>query len=112
MSNVITLRVPESLYARVKKLAKDDGISLNQYVQMALTEKLAREETMQMMEGRFNKLDGDLKVMCLTRELDFEEKFKKEMRRVDGRYRMIEREARRLNIFPSELTPAYLPDKG
>jgi hypothetical protein len=27
MSNVITLRVPESLYQRVKKLAKDDGIS-------------------------------------------------------------------------------------
>ena len=51
MSNVITLRVPESLYARAKKLAKDDGISLNQYVQMALNEKLAREETMQLVEG-------------------------------------------------------------
>ena len=36
MINVITLRVSEPLFARVKKLAKEDGISLNQYVQMAL----------------------------------------------------------------------------
>lgn len=39
MSNPITKRVPESRYVRVKKLDKDDGVSLNRYVQMVLTEK-------------------------------------------------------------------------
>jgi hypothetical protein len=100
MSNVITLRVPESLYARVKKLAKDDGISLNQYVQLALAEKLAREETLQMMEGQINKLDESLKVMYLERELEFQEKFNKELRRVTNRYQMIEREARAFRNIP------------
>lgn len=100
MSSVVTLRVPLSLYQRIKKMAKDDGISLNQYAQLALQEKLAREETLQMMEGRFNKLQEDLTVMIVGRELEFEDKFNKELRRVTGRYQMIEREARAFRKFP------------
>lgn len=96
MSNVITLRVPESLYERVKKLAKEDGISLNQYVQMALTEKLAREETLQMIEGRFNKLDEDLKVIVVKREFEFEKWFEKEITTVNRRYALIEKQLRPL----------------
>ncbi len=60
MSNVVALRLPESHYQRSKKMAKDEGISLNQYAQLTLAEKLAREETLQMLEGRFNTLEQSL----------------------------------------------------
>lgn len=95
MSNVITLRVPESLYVRVKKLAKGDGVSLNQYVQMALTEKLAREEAMEMLEGRFNQLEDGVKEMMLKREIEFEEWFERQIKVVNSRYSMIQSELRR-----------------
>ena len=95
MSNVITLRVPESLYVRVKKLAKSDGVSLNQYVQMALTEKLAREEAMEMLEGRFNQLEDGVKEMMLKREIEFEEWFERQIKVVNSRYSMIQSELRR-----------------
>lgn len=95
MSNVVTLRLPESLYERIKKMAKDEGISLNQYAQLALAEKLAREETLQLLEGRFNALEKSLKAADLMRSLEFTEMFTTEMRRVTRRYQAIEREARR-----------------
>lgn len=95
MSNVITLRVPESLYERAKKLAKDDGISLNQYVQMALTEKLAREETMILVEDRFNKLEDSLRENVRTIEIFFMERFEKENRILNRRISNLERPLRR-----------------
>ena len=95
MSNVITLRVPESLYARAKKLAKDDGISLNQYVQMALNEKLAREETMQLVEGRFKKLEDDLRELIVTREILFQQMFQKENKILNNRYSNLNKPLRR-----------------
>jgi hypothetical protein len=98
MSNVITLRVPESLYQRVKKLAKDDGISLNQYVQMALTEKLAREETMQMVEGRFNKLEEGVKLLYMEKEFEFDKRFEKQLHVVNGRYSLIEKRLRQARL--------------
>ena len=37
----ISLRLPNSIHARVKHLAKDDGVSVNQFITVALTEKLS-----------------------------------------------------------------------
>lgn len=84
MSNVITLRVPESLYARAKKLAKDDGISLNQYVQMALTEKLARQEAMVLVEKQFQKLEDDLRKQMAAREHNLQEWLQEEHNSLKG----------------------------
>ena len=39
--NTLRLRLPDSLHKQVKALAKDEGISINQFVTSAVAEKLA-----------------------------------------------------------------------
>lgn len=39
--SALSLRLPNSIHARVKHLAKDDGVSVNQFITVALTEKLS-----------------------------------------------------------------------
>jgi len=45
VSGRILLRLPKSLHRRSKLLAKRDGVSLNQFFVMALTEVVAKAET-------------------------------------------------------------------
>lgn len=37
----ISLRLPDSWHAQVKELAKQDGVSINQYITLALAEKIS-----------------------------------------------------------------------
>lgn len=37
----VTLRLPESLHNRARELAKEDGVSMNQFIMLALAEKVA-----------------------------------------------------------------------
>ena len=37
----ISLRLPDSWHAQVKELAKQDGVSINQYIALALAEKIS-----------------------------------------------------------------------
>jgi hypothetical protein len=39
--SAISLRLPNSIHARVRNLAKYDGVSVNQFITVALTEKLS-----------------------------------------------------------------------
>lgn len=39
--STISLRLPESLHAMVKRLAKEEGISINQFVASATAEKMS-----------------------------------------------------------------------
>lgn len=39
--STISLRLPESLHEMVKKLAKEEGISINQFIASATAEKLS-----------------------------------------------------------------------
>ena len=39
--SAISLRLPNSIHSRVRHLAKDDGVSVNQFITVALTEKLS-----------------------------------------------------------------------
>ncbi|MEZ4542029.1 MAG: toxin-antitoxin system HicB family antitoxin [Chloroflexota bacterium] len=58
MSNAMSLRVPEYLYDQAKALAAQEGVSLNQYVMLALAEKVAREEALGHLKARlFQYLD-------------------------------------------------------
>ena len=37
----ISLRLPDSWHAQVRELAKQDGVSINQYITLALAEKIS-----------------------------------------------------------------------
>jgi hypothetical protein len=52
MSNVMSLRIPKTLHEQVKELARDEGISLNQFVMLALAEKVATLQTIDYLERR------------------------------------------------------------
>jgi hypothetical protein len=43
--SAITIRIPESIYGHLKKVAQDDGVSINQFFVTAAAEKLAALDT-------------------------------------------------------------------
>jgi len=57
--STLSLRIPESLHKRVKKLASEDKISINQFITSALAEKISALETNRYLEDRAKR--GDLK---------------------------------------------------
>jgi hypothetical protein len=59
MSNpaVIQLRLPHSIKAAVMRLAKEDGVSMNQMIATAVAEKVAVLEAATFFEERSKKAD-------------------------------------------------------
>ena len=53
------LRLPKSLKDEVTKVAKRDGTSVNQFIAMAVAEKVAAMETEQFFIDRAQKADLD-----------------------------------------------------
>lgn len=43
----LTIRLPHSVHERIKELARQDGISLNQFIASAAAEKLAALQTLE-----------------------------------------------------------------
>lgn len=50
--SALSLRLPNSLHARVRELARREGISINQFVATALAEKLSALLTEEYLEAR------------------------------------------------------------
>jgi len=50
--STISLRLPESIYKRVKEFAKKDGISINQFIASAVSEKISAFATKDYLELR------------------------------------------------------------
>src|SRR3954453_6699261 len=50
--STLSLRLPESLHKRVRELAKQEGISINQLISTAVAEKMAALMTVDYLEER------------------------------------------------------------
>ncbi len=50
--NVLSLRLPKSLHSQLKELAKDEGIPINQFIALAVAEKIAALATVKYLEKR------------------------------------------------------------
>lgn len=50
--STLSLRLPDSLHKRVRQLAQQDGISINQFISTAVAEKLAALMTEEYLEER------------------------------------------------------------
>lgn len=50
--STISLRIPESLHERVRELAQQEDISINQFIATALAEKMAALMTTEYLERR------------------------------------------------------------
>jgi predicted transcriptional regulator len=50
--STLSLRLPDSLHKRVRELAQQEGISINQFVSIAIAEKMAALMTVADLEER------------------------------------------------------------
>jgi len=50
--STISLRLPDSLHRQIRRLANEDGISINQFLSTAAAEKLAALMTVEYLEER------------------------------------------------------------
>ena len=48
----LSLRLPESLHRRIKNLADEEGISMNQFITLAVTEKMSALMTVDYLKER------------------------------------------------------------
>ena len=55
--STISLRLPESLHKQVRKLAEDEGTSINQFITLAVAEKLSALLTEDYLEERAKRGD-------------------------------------------------------
>ena len=50
--STLSVRLPDSLHKQIKKLAKEEGISMNQFIALAVAEKLSALMTVEYLEER------------------------------------------------------------
>lgn len=50
--STLSIRLPESLHKQVKELAQTEGISMNQFIALAVAEKLSALMTVDYLEER------------------------------------------------------------
>jgi len=72
MSSIISLRIPKSLHEEVKELAHDEGVSLNQFVMLALAEKVATLRTIDYLEQRAARGSREKLLAILAKAPDVE----------------------------------------
>lgn len=61
------LRLPRSVKAAVEKIAKEEGVSLNQFVATAVSEKLSAMNTAEFFAERARRADPEAFRSILTR---------------------------------------------
>ncbi|MBF0332666.1 MAG: toxin-antitoxin system HicB family antitoxin [Alphaproteobacteria bacterium] len=67
-SSTYALRLPRSIKAAVEKIAKEEGVSLNQFVATAVAEKLSAMKTATVFAERRERADMAAFRRILTRE--------------------------------------------
>lgn len=50
--SALSLRLPKSLHEQLRELAREEGISVNQFVMLAVAEKVAALSTIEYLEKR------------------------------------------------------------
>ena len=53
--STLSLRLPDSLHQQVKVLARQDGISINQFISSAVAEKMAALVTEEHLKARASR---------------------------------------------------------
>lgn len=57
--STLNLRLPESLHEQVRVLAKGDGVSINQFITLAVSEKVATLVTLDYIAERASRADRE-----------------------------------------------------
>jgi uncharacterized protein (DUF1778 family) len=57
--SALSLRLPKSLHEQLRELAREEGISVNQFVMLAVAEKVAAISTIEYLEKRAKRGSRD-----------------------------------------------------
>ena len=68
----ISLRIPTSLHGIVRQLVKQEGISINQFVTLALAEKVSALATQSYLEERAKRGDRAKFLAAMSKVADVE----------------------------------------
>lgn len=72
MSNVLSVRIPKTLHNQVRELAGEEGISINQFVMLALAEKVAALQAIDYLEERAKRGSREKLLAVLAKAPDVE----------------------------------------
>ena len=70
--STISLRLPESLHQKVKETAKKEGISINQFISSAVSEKMSAFVTEDFLEKRAKRANKEKFKDAISRIPDVE----------------------------------------
>ncbi|MCA9973490.1 MAG: toxin-antitoxin system HicB family antitoxin [Anaerolineales bacterium] len=72
MSSVLSLRIPKTLHSQVRELAEEEGISMNQFVMLAIAEKVATLQAIDYLEERARRGSREKLLAVLAKAPDVE----------------------------------------
>lgn len=70
--SALSLRLPKSLHEQLRELARAEGISVNQFVMLAVAEKVAALSTIEYLEQRARRGSRERLLELLNRAPDVE----------------------------------------
>lgn len=70
--SVLSLRLPKTMYNQLKEAAKAEGISMNQFILLAIAEKIATLSTMNYLEERAKRGSREKFLAVLEKAPDVE----------------------------------------
>jgi hypothetical protein len=68
----LSLRLPESLHKMAQELAQEEGISMNQFITLALSEKISALATETYLEDRASRGNRDKFLAAMSKVADVE----------------------------------------
>jgi Tfp pilus assembly PilM family ATPase len=70
--SALSLRLPKTLHEQLKELAQEEGISVNQFVVLAVAEKIATISTIEYLEKRAKRGSRERLLEILNKAPDVE----------------------------------------
>jgi hypothetical protein len=70
--SALSLRLPKTLHEQLRELAQEEGISVNQFVVLAVAEKVASISTMEYLEKRAKRGSREKFLEILSKVPDVE----------------------------------------
>lgn len=68
--SALNLRLPDSLHEQVRRLAKEDNVSINQFIMVAVAEKVSALMTLDYIESRAQRGDRSAYDQALNKVAD------------------------------------------
>jgi uncharacterized protein (DUF1778 family) len=70
--SALSLRLPKSLHEQLRELAKEDGMSANQFIMLAVAEKVASISTIEYLQKRTKRGSREKLLAVLDNAPDLE----------------------------------------